>query len=101
MKGIVSMNALLVTLYVAGLAAPIIAFVRGTRRPDATNGSLIVAATVAGAVFGLAYVALLGFPSTDWVAHAPWAIAFASWGAFIGIAGVLARLAGRLWNARI
>jgi hypothetical protein len=86
-----------------GVLGPIAAFVRRARQAPVSVPGLLAAPALAGLAVGLLF--WLMTVSRDWrlvaeLALYPWILVFASWGAAIGVAGVLARLLGgwRPWQ---
>jgi hypothetical protein len=89
---------------VASVLVPIFAFSRAARQPSPTVGKLLTSSTVAGLAVGVSFLMVNVVTNLrmlfNWALY-PWVLYFAFIGAAIGTAGVLARLVGRIWGARV
>ena len=93
------------SVYLAGYLAPFCAFLWATRRPGATAASVIWTSTFAGLAGGICFVLIsvvLAGPSLLRGAGLyPWVVVLTGWGAFVGTAGIAARLLGHWWSRRL
>jgi len=82
---------------ILGVLGPMAAFIRETRHNSISVRRLLAAPTLAGLAVGSAFAAvtiLLDWRVASEPGLYPWILVFASWGAGIGVAGLLARLLG-------
>ena len=81
-------------LFIIGPVLSIAGYYIASRRPGHTRANLVAGAVVGGGLSGALVAAFVAVGSASFSDALPWALIGLSWGAIVGLCGVLARALG-------